>query len=171
MCCHALVTHGRAGAGGCLPRMARCARACDQPQALARRPDATRAPARSRRRAGGRLRGGVRRTAPGGAGARGAADRDRIGARSALHELEERRVLAGRLLLLIEEGQVVLVKLLEPLIPRDVLELVLAGTPWEVDAQDPRVAVVARPTHARRCSIVLLDPAPDLVVIGGRPRV
>ena len=50
-------------------------------------------------------------------------------------ELGECAVLAAALLLLIEQGQVVAIEGVEPLLPVDVLQLVLAGTAREVETE------------------------------------
>jgi hypothetical protein len=55
---------------------------------------------------------------------------------SALHELHERAVLAVGLALLDDGGQPLLVELRKPLVPADVLKLLLAGAAGEVDPQD-----------------------------------
>src|SRR5215208_2738176 len=83
----------------------------------------------------------------------------------ARNELEEGRVLAAGLLLLIQEREVVRVELLEPVVPGDRLEVVLAGAAGEVDAQHAGAVAVLRAADGHRPAVVLLDPAPDLVVI------
>src|SRR4051812_4478670 len=87
-------------------------------------------------------------------------------ARVAADELGEGAVLAVRPPLLVEQRQVLLVELPEPLVPGDRLELVLAGAAGEIDPQHAGVAVVARAAHARGPAAVLLHPAADLLVIG-----
>jgi hypothetical protein len=52
-------------------------------------------------------------------------------------ELGECAVLATALLLLIEQGQVVAIEGVEPLLPVDVLQLVLSGTAREVETEHP----------------------------------
>ena len=52
-------------------------------------------------------------------------------------ELGECAVLATALLILIEQGQVVAIEGVEPLVPVDVLQLVLSGTAREVETEHP----------------------------------
>src|SRR3954451_8369573 len=86
---------------------------------------------------------------------------------SALDELEERRALAGGLLLLVEEREPGLVELLEELVPGDVLELILAGTAREVEAQDAGVIATALGAADRGGRAVAgLGPLLDGVVVG-----
>src|SRR4051812_40953976 len=88
----------------------------------------------------------------------------------AAHQLEERAVLAVGPLLLVEERQPLGVELLEPLVPGDPLERLLAGAAREVDAQDAGVAVVTGAADPRGSASVGLDPAPDLLVVSRRVR-
>jgi hypothetical protein len=59
-----------------------------------------------------------------------------------------------------------LLELLKPLVPADVLELLLACAAREVEAQDAGVVAVAGAADARGLAAVLLGPAPDLVAVG-----
>jgi hypothetical protein len=81
-----------------------------------------------------------------------------------LHQFGEAAVL----LVLIEEGQPVLVESLEPVVPGDALERVGAAEAGIVDAQDAEVAA-ARPGAADvgREPAARFDPLADLVAIGG----
>src|SRR4051794_32433730 len=82
-----------------------------------------------------------------------------------LDQLREPTLLALGRRVLVQEREVVLLERLEPLVPGDLLERVLAAPAGEVDAEDARVVVAPRRLHARRMPAALLDPAPDLVVI------
>src|SRR3954447_11563476 len=92
--------------------------------------------------------------------------RGRFG-RLAIDELEEGAAFAGALLLLVEEREAARIELLEPLVPGDVLELVLPDAAGEVDPQDPGIVAAARLADARRGPLALLPPTPDGVVVGG----
>jgi hypothetical protein len=92
-------------------------------------------------------------------------------ARVAADELEERAVLAIGPLLLVDERETLLVERLEPLVPGDRLESVLACPAGKIDAQHARVVALSGPSHGRGAAAVRLDPAADLVVIGRRPRL
>src|SRR5690625_4780139 len=91
--------------------------------------------------------------------------------RSPGDELEERAVLAARLLLLVEEGQVLLLELGEPVLPADVLQVVRAGAAGEVDAQHPGCVPALGSPDTGRLAVVVLDPPADLVVVRGGRRL
>src|SRR4051812_36987622 len=84
----------------------------------------------------------------------------------ATHELREAtRLTVGRLFL-VQEGKPVPVERLEPLVPRDLLELLVSGTSREMDSENARVAAPGRRLDPRRAPSPLLGPAPDLLVVG-----
>src|SRR5829696_1861885 len=85
-------------------------------------------------------------------------------------EPEEGALLAARLVLLVEEGEVLGVELLEPRVPVDGLQAIVAGAAGEVDAQHSGLVAVLSAPNRRRLAVVLLDPPADLVVVGGRVR-
>src|SRR5438552_10901783 len=80
------------------------------------------------------------------------------------HEFEERAVFAGRLVLLVKKRPIVRIELLEPLIPVDLSQSILARAAGEVDPQNTNVVTSANDGGWR--TVVFLDPAPDLIVIG-----
>src|SRR5690606_7679189 len=83
------------------------------------------------------------------------APRDRL-ARDELAEAAQRAVSG---LVLVHEGELVLVERLEPHVPVHVLQGLLAAVAREVDPEDPRIVLrVARPLHARGRAASLLDP-------------
>src|SRR5215211_6133171 len=84
-------------------------------------------------------------------------------------ELEEAAFVAARGLVLVQEREVLLVELLEPLVPRDLLERGLRAT-REVDSEKPGVVVAAGSLHRSRLPVASLRPTPDLVVIRRRLR-
>src|ERR1051326_1176760 len=82
----------------------------------------------------------------------------------AFDELVESAVL----LVLIEEGQIVLLKCSEPLVPGHALKRVFADDAVEVNPQHARVGVRAGAFYARWASAARFDPVADRIVIGGR---
>src|SRR5439155_16630823 len=69
-----------------------------------------------------------------------------------------------------DESELVLVEPLEELAPLDALQAPLAGESREIDAQDARIAAVARAFHPGRRATAPLDPFTDGFVIGRRFR-
>src|SRR5215203_2660275 len=88
--------------------------------------------------------------------------------RLAGHELEERAVATIRLVLLVQERKIVLVELAEPLVPVEVLELVLPGATRKVDAEYPGIFPPAGALNRRRHASVLFHPRANLIMIGCR---
>src|SRR5690242_7329803 len=84
---------------------------------------------------------------------------------SAGDELREAALAAVLRLLLVEERELVALEPLEELVPRDLLERLLAAPARVVDPEDPRVVALPGRLHARGAPAALLDPAPDLVVV------
>jgi len=82
----------------------------------------------------------------------------------AVDELEEGAAFSAGLLLLVQQGEPLRVELLEPLVPADLLEGLVAGAAGEVEAQD--VGVVAGAADAGGLAAIALDPLTDLVVVG-----
>ena len=80
------------------------------------------------------------------------------------HKLEKRALIAATLFLLIEEGKLVLLKLLEELFPGDFLEGFFGAT-REIYSENPGVTFRTCSLHSRGTAASLLDPPPDFVVI------
>src|SRR5918996_756402 len=93
--------------------------------------------------------------------------RPRRDSSAALDELVERAVGPVGLALLVEQRQVRSVELVEPDVPRDRFEVLLAGAAGKVDAQHAHVARWCRPSHLGGTTAMVLAPAPDLLVVGG----
>ncbi len=68
-------------------------------------------------------------------------------------------------LVLNQQRQFAFIKFLEPLVPIDVLERLLAGISGEVEADHADVIVAASTAHARGSGIALFRPAANLIVI------
>jgi hypothetical protein len=81
-------------------------------------------------------------------------------------EPKEGRVLAVGFALLVDEREVLSIELLEPFVPRNVLQLVCVCTAREVDSEYSG-SVVPCPVDGRRSAAVFLDPTSDLIVING----
>ena len=83
-----------------------------------------------------------------------------------LDQLEERAVAAVSLLDLVEQGQLLVLEHVEPLLPGDVLQLVGTRASGEVEPEHAGAAASGVPDD-RRAAVVLAHPALDLVVVGG----
>src|SRR5690606_8345737 len=69
--------------------------------------------------------------------------------------------------LLIEEDQVALVELAEPLLPGDRLQRPFTRVARKIDADNPRVIVAVRGRDCRRGAAPRLHPLPDSIVVAG----
>lgn len=85
--------------------------------------------------------------------------------RSAIDQFEECAVLAPRLVLFIEHGQVAFLELGELAVPADVLQPIVVCAAGDVDPQHASAVAVSRVAHTGRLAIVLVDPASNLVVM------
>lgn len=91
-------------------------------------------------------------------------------ARVTPNQLEKGAFLAARLLVLLEEGELILVELGEPLRPRNFLEPVATCSAPKVDAQQPWLVTVASALGGDGSPIACLSPLLDLFVVGRRLR-
>src|SRR5579883_430677 len=86
----------------------------------------------------------------------------------AAHQLVEIALLAAAGLVLHNQREIVLVKLLEPVVPGDRLQRILAGITREVEADHAGIATAAGAADTGRLRPALLGPLPDLLVVRKR---
>src|SRR5690606_269313 len=87
----------------------------------------------------------------------------------AAHELEEAAGVALARLILIEEGKLALLELVEKLLPADLLQAVLAAEAFEVAAQAAPVALARRVLDVGGARHARLHALADGLVVCGRP--
>lgn len=85
----------------------------------------------------------------------------------AANDLVEVTLLSASRVFLVEERQVELVELVEPLLPADLLQRALTVEAGKIEADNLRVFVLFRANDRRRYRVARFRPAADLVVIGG----
>src|SRR5690606_4556968 len=90
----------------------------------------------------------------------------RAGDGRALDELVEVALLAPGGAILHQQHEVAAVELLEPLVPGDGLQGLLAAVAGEVEPEHPDVVAAAGALDAGGAGAALLGPAPDLFVVG-----
>lgn len=66
-----------------------------------------------------------------------------------------------------KEGKVRAIETFEPVVPRELLQRLLAAEPGKVDAEDTGLPAAGRLLDDCRLAATLFDPATDLVVIDG----
>jgi len=86
----------------------------------------------------------------------------------AVDELVEIALFAGSGRFLHQQGKTVLVETLEPLVPRDLLQRILARVAREIQADHPDVTFTSGILHARRFRVASFGPLLDLVVVRER---
>jgi hypothetical protein len=72
---------------------------------------------------------------------------------------------AARGLLLVEQREITLIELFEPIVPGNVLQRFFAAETWKIQAQHADIAFVAGSLDTRRLRASFLRPTPDLLVI------
>jgi len=88
----------------------------------------------------------------------------------AFHQLIEIALLSARGLLLDQQSKTALVEFVEPCVPADFFQRLLAAIAGEIQAEQSHVFLAAGPAHASGMGSTLFGPAANLIMVGENVR-